>query len=88
MGDDPRAERIVDGLQGSLFQIDIAKIIVHEGDEPNAVVDLLNAELLTGEHGRDIDLLPVHTDAAAGGDQDIAVVERVFEVGQAMIAAR
>jgi hypothetical protein len=52
-----RAERIVDGLQGSPFQIDIAEIIVHEADEPDAVVDFVYSELLTGKHGRDIDLL-------------------------------
>ena len=45
---------------------------MHEADEPNAVVDFPDAEFLTGEHGRDIDLFPVHADAAAGGDQDVA----------------
>jgi hypothetical protein len=54
-----RAERIIDGLQGPLLQVDIAEIIVHEGDEPNAVVDLLDAEFLTGQHGRDIAFLAV-----------------------------
>jgi hypothetical protein len=38
-------------LQGLLLQVDIAKIIVHEGDEPNAVVDLFDAEGLAGEDG-------------------------------------
>jgi len=61
---------------------------VHEGDEPNAVVDFLDAEFLAGEHDRDIDLLPVQADAAAGGDQDIAVVPGIFEVRQAVIGPR
>jgi hypothetical protein len=43
MGDNPRAEGIVEGLQGLLLQVDIAKIIIHEADEPNALVDLLEA---------------------------------------------
>ena len=42
-----------------------------------AVVDLLDAEALTGEHGRDVDFLAMHADAAAGRDEDVAVVEGV-----------
>jgi hypothetical protein len=38
--------------------------MVHESDEPNAVVDFFDSEFLTGEHDRDIDLFPVHADAA------------------------
>jgi hypothetical protein len=30
-------------LQGFLFEIDEAEIVVHEADEPNTVVDLLDA---------------------------------------------
>jgi len=56
-------------LQGFLFEIDEAEIVVHEADDPNTVVDLLDAEALTGEHGRDIDALAMHADAAAVGDE-------------------
>jgi len=45
------ASTISEGLQGTLFQIDVPEIIVHEADEPDAVVDLLDAEALTGEDG-------------------------------------
>jgi hypothetical protein len=38
--------RIVDGLQGPLLQVDITEIVVHEADEPDAVVDFLYAEFL------------------------------------------
>ena len=47
MGDNPRAERVIERLQRSLLQVDIAEIIIHEGDEPNAVVNFLDAERLT-----------------------------------------
>jgi hypothetical protein len=63
-----------------LLQVDVSQIIVDEGDEPNAVIDLLDAEALSGEDVRDIDFLAVHADAAAGGDEDVAVVEGVGEV--------
>ena len=55
-----------------------------EADEPNAVVDFLDldAEFLTGQHDRDIDLFPVQADAAAGGDRDVAVMPGVLELRQ------
>ena len=43
--------QLADGSQGFLFEIDEAEIVVHEADDPNTVVDLLDAEALTGEHG-------------------------------------
>jgi hypothetical protein len=36
----------------------------------------------------DIDLLAVQADAAAGGDEDIAIMQRIGEVRQAGIAGR
>jgi hypothetical protein len=30
---------------------------VHEADEPNALVDFLDAEALAGQHEREVDLL-------------------------------
>ena len=61
---------------------------MHEGDLPNAFVDFLDAEPLSSQHGGDVDLLSVHTDAAAGGDEDITVMEGIVDVGQALIGAR
>ena len=45
---------------------------MHEADEPNALVDLLDAELLAGEHEGDVDSLAVQAEAAAGCDDDVA----------------
>jgi hypothetical protein len=42
-------------LQGFLLQIEVAEIIVHEAGEPNSGVDFLDAELLAGQHGGDVD---------------------------------
>jgi len=36
---------------GFLLQVEVSKIIVHEADEPNAVIDLLDTEFLAGQHG-------------------------------------
>jgi hypothetical protein len=50
-------------LQGPLLQVDEAEIVAHEADDPSAVVDLRDAEALSGEDGRDVDLLARHADA-------------------------
>jgi hypothetical protein len=60
-----------------MLQVDESEIVVHEAYDPNAVVDLLDAEAPAGEHGRDVDPLSMHADAAAGGDKDFPVVQRV-----------
>jgi len=44
IGDSLGAERVVERLQGPLLELDVAEIVVHEADEPNVVVDLLNPE--------------------------------------------
>jgi hypothetical protein len=49
MGDN--LERVIEGLQGFLLQVEVSKIIVHEAGEPNAVVDFLDAELVASQHG-------------------------------------
>jgi hypothetical protein len=40
---------MVEGLQSFLFQIDITKIVIHEADEPDAVVDFLDTDGLSGQ---------------------------------------
>jgi len=42
-------------LQGLLLRVEISEIIAHEGDEPHAVIDFLDAELLACQDGRDVD---------------------------------
>jgi 2-C-methyl-D-erythritol 4-phosphate cytidylyltransferase len=86
-GGQSRAERIVDGLQGSLLQVDISWIVVHEADEPNALVDFLDSKLLAGQHAGDA-VFAMQADAPAGGDHDVAVVEGVVQLRQAPIGAR
>src|SRR5260370_36384099 len=41
---------------------------MHEADEPNASVSLLDAEFLASEHGRDVDSLAMQAEASTGGD--------------------
>src|SRR6185312_1736989 len=88
IGDCLWAERVVEGLQGLLLEVEVSEIVVHEADEPDAVVDFLDAELLAGQHGRDVDLLAMQAEPSAIGDENVAVVERIGQLGQAVIAAR
>lgn len=47
MGYTFRPEGVVQGLQGFFLQINIAEIVIHKTDEPNAVVNFLDANGLT-----------------------------------------
>jgi hypothetical protein len=97
MGDNlgPNGLSVVEGLQGSLLQVDVTEIVAHEADDPNAIVDFLATESLAGQDGRDVDLFAMHADAAmrphavmrSCGDEDIAIVERVGDLGQAVVGA-
>jgi hypothetical protein len=50
----------VEGLQGFLLQVEVSEIMMHEADEPNAIVDFLVSEPLAGQHGGDVDPFATH----------------------------
>src|SRR5215475_4048608 len=52
-------EGVLQGLQSFLLQIDIAKIVIHKTDQPDAVVDFFDADSLSGEGNAEVDLLVV-----------------------------
>ena len=68
--------------------VEVSQIVVHEGDEPDSVVGLADADILAGEDGTEIDLSLFVADAAAGGDGHGLVVERIIELRQAAILAK
>jgi hypothetical protein len=45
--------------------VEVAEIIVHEGDEPNMVAHLFDTDTLASENRTEIDLLSVEADAPA-----------------------
>jgi len=59
-------------LQGFLLQVEVSEIVVHEADEPNAVIDLFDSKLLTSQYNRDVDLLAVQAKAP----QDVMTTSR------------
>ena len=44
-------------LQGFFLQINLAEIVIHKADQPDAVVDFFEADGLTGKRYAEVDLL-------------------------------
>ena len=59
----------------------IAEIAGHEGDEPDPLADLSNADVLPGKHGTQIHLPALKTDAAATGHGDRLIMEGGYHLG-------
>ncbi len=51
--------------------VEVAKIVLHEANEPYTVADLLDADLLAGEHGAQVDFPAFVTDTATAGDMAV-----------------
>ena len=62
------------------------RIVVHE-DEPNVLVHLAHAHLLSRKHLTEIHLSAFEAEAAARGDGAGPIVQRVVELAEAAIRA-
>lgn len=60
--------------------IEESQVVVHEGDEPNSIAHLLDADVLAGEHLTQVDFALAEADTAAMGDGDRAVMKRVLKL--------
>ena len=78
----------VDRLEPAHLVVKIAQIVLHEGDEPDALADLRDADVLAGKHVTEIDLPAMEADAAAVGHGERRVVERIAQVLEAAVDAR
>jgi hypothetical protein len=54
-------------LRGFLLQFDVARIALHEARDPNTLVDLLDADALTGQDVGEADAIAVQAVATASG---------------------
>lgn len=68
MGDNPGPKVLSRGRSPSF------EIVVHEGDEPDAVFDLFDAEPLPGKHSGDVFFFAAHAQPVACGDGDVSVI--------------
>jgi len=83
MGNNLAPNRLSTGCKVFCPRVDVTDIAMHEAYDPDPVVDLLDAYALTGQYVRDADLLAMHADATASGNEGIAVVQRVGQIGRA-----
>ena len=65
--------------------IEVSEIVVHEADEPDFIGDLLDADLLAGEDGAQVDFPAFVTDPAATGDSGGEVMDRIVEIAQSFV---
>jgi len=78
-------EGVLQGLQGFFLQINIAEIVIHKTDQPDARVDFFDADGLSCQGHTEIDLLVVQAKATATGDHDRAVVKWIMRFWDAAI---
>jgi hypothetical protein len=60
--------------------IEEAQVVLHKAHQPHPVADLLDADVLAGKDGAEVDLALADADAAAMGDGNGAIVEGVLQV--------
>jgi hypothetical protein len=75
------------GFEPASLVVEVSQVVVHEADEPDALVGLPDADLLAGEDRAEVDLALFVADAAAGCDCDRLVVEGIVELRQAPTSA-
>ncbi len=62
---DTLGKGILQGMESSFLQVDIAQIVRHKADEPEATADFLEADSLAGQGDAEIDPLAIEADSAA-----------------------
>ena len=68
--------------------IEEAQVVVHKADQPDFLRHFLDADVLTGEDGAQVDFSGSEAEATVLSDGEGAVVERVFQLRQARIGSR
>jgi len=59
------ARRGLKWFESTCLIVEVSQIVLHEGGEPNALVDLFDAEFLTGEDLAKVDFPPIEADSPA-----------------------
>src|SRR5260370_15115891 len=67
--------------------MDVSKLIIHKTYKPDVVMNFFDADGLAGKDLTEVNFLAPQTDAAAVGDDNDLVVERVIDIGQSCIGA-
>jgi hypothetical protein len=88
MGNTFGSNGLSDWLESACLVIEVAQVVVNEGEQPYLVADLFDSDALSGKHLAEVDSAFANADAPAMGDRDGAVVEWVMEFAQAAIRTR
>src|SRR6516165_10359456 len=75
-----RSKRILDRFQPARLVLEVAQVVLHEGDEPDPLAHLADAHVLPRKDVAQIDLPALETNPAAMRDGDGVVVEGVGEL--------
>ena len=75
----------MDWLQSAGLGIEVAEVVLHKADEPDTVRDLLDADLLAGEDGGEVDLPSFVADPPTARDQRGPIMKGILEILQAPI---
>jgi hypothetical protein len=67
--------------------IEESQIVCHEGDQPDLVTDLLDANILAGKDTAEVDFAPADADTTTGGDRDSSIVEGIFQLADAAVGS-
>jgi len=61
------------------------QIIIHKADQPDVIVNFLDADRLAGKDGAEVNLFVAQAEAAAIGDDNDFVVEGIIDIGQSRV---
>ena len=63
------------------------QVVMHEGDEPDAIADFLDPDSLTRQGFTEADLFTIDAESSALSDRDGFVVEGILELTDAGVGA-
>src|SRR5580765_5325835 len=80
--------RIIDRFQPARLVVEVAQVVVHERDEPDALAHLFDAHLLSGKDLAHVDLPTLPANPPARCNDGGPIVKGVLELVEPLIAAR
>ncbi len=63
----------------------LTEVVLHEADEPDAIVDFLDSHCLPGQTSAEIDLLSIKAKTSAVSDDNSLVMERVVRLADTVV---
>ena len=80
IGNNPGPNGFSSGFAHASLKIEVSKIIIHKGNEPDVVVNFFDADGLAGKDRVAVNLFVTETDQTAIGDNNHPVVKRIVDM--------